>query len=85
MSGSYHDDPGQAHADGYDAGYADGFNEGRREADLTGHLLRPHALHIIELLWGKACPTCTEIRAVLGDLLPTTGSPPDAGRSGEGW
>lgn len=63
-------DYGQAHADGYDAGHADGFDEGRREVDLTGHLPRPHATHMLELLSGSWCPTCTAIREVLKDLLP---------------
>ncbi len=63
-------DYGQAHADGYDAGHADGFNEGRREADLTGHLLRPHARRLLELLHRQGiCAQCDEVRTVLEDLL----------------
>ena len=55
----------------YDAGYADGFAEGRREADVTGHLLRPHAEHLLYLLTSSAvCVQCAEIRPVLEDLLP---------------
>jgi hypothetical protein len=56
-------------ADGYDAGHADGYNEGRREADVTGHLLRPHARHLLAVL-AVGCVECGEIRAVLEDLLP---------------
>lgn len=65
-------DYAQAHADGYDAGHADGFNEGRREADVTGHLLRPHARHLLdEVLEGwSSCPRCAEVRTVLEGLLP---------------
>lgn len=59
-------------ADGYDAGHADGFAEGRRESDVTGHLLRPHARHLLdEVLEGwSSCERCAAIRAVLEDLLP---------------
>lgn len=53
----------------YDAGHADGFAEGRRESDITGHLLRPHVRHVLGLL-GPSCPTCVAARAVLEDLLP---------------
>ena len=56
----------------YDAGHADGFAEGRRESDVTGHLLRPHARHLLdEVLEGwSSCERCAAIRAVLEDLLP---------------
>lgn len=63
-------DYGQAHADGYAAGHADGYAEGRRESDLTGHLLRPHAAHLLDMLSGDYCPKCNAIREVLGELLP---------------
>lgn len=66
MTGDY----GQAHADGYDAGHADGYDEGRREADITGHLLRPHARHLLEVLPNTGCTQCAEIRTLLEDLLP---------------
>lgn len=57
--------------DQYDAGHADGYAEGRRESDVTGHLLRPHAHHLLELLGDPAgCVQCAEIRTVLEDLLP---------------
>ena len=56
-------------SDGYDAGHADGYAEGRREADVTGHLLRPHAAHLLELL-GPECAWCAAVRSVLEDLLP---------------
>lgn len=63
-------DYGQAHAYGYDAGHADGFNEGRRESDVTGHLLRPHARHLLDMLSDAArCQQCGAIREVLEDLL----------------
>lgn len=58
------------YAQGYDAGHADGYAEGRREADVTGHLLRPHARHLLDVLGGENCPICAEIRTVLEDLLP---------------
>lgn len=55
----------------YDAGHADGYAEGRRESDITGHLLRPHAPRLLELLHRRGiCPQCDEIRTVLEDLLP---------------
>lgn len=55
----------------YDAGHADGFAEGRRESDVTGHLLRPHARHLLDMLSDAArCVQCAEIRTVLEDLLP---------------
>lgn len=63
-------DYGQAHADGYDAGHADGYADGRREADITGHLLRPHARHLLDDVLIKECSTCSEVRTVLEDLLP---------------
>ena len=59
-----------SHAPGYAAGHPDGYAEGRREADITGHLLRPHAAHLIELLSGDYCPKCNAAHEVLGDLLP---------------
>ncbi len=55
---------------GYDAGHADGYNEGRREADITGHLLRPHARHLLEVLPDTGCTQCAEFRALLEGLLP---------------
>lgn len=58
------------YAQGYDAGHADGYAEGRRESDITGHLLRPHARHLLELLGDPdGCDTCAQIRTVLEDLL----------------
>ena len=55
----------------YDAGHADGFDEGRREADITGHLLRPHVPHLLDMLSDAAgCTECVRIRLVLEDLLP---------------
>ena len=58
------------YSQGYDAGHADGYDEGRREADVTGHLLRPHARHLLAaVLGGENCPICAEIRTVLEDLL----------------
>jgi len=55
----------------YDAGHADGFNEGRRESDITGHLLRPHAHHLLDMLSDAAgCIQCAKIRPLLEDLLP---------------
>jgi flagellar biosynthesis/type III secretory pathway protein FliH len=57
--------------DQYDAGHADGFAEGRRESDVTGHLLRPHARHLLDMLSDAAGGVeCAEIRSVLEDLLP---------------
>jgi len=53
----------------YDAGHADGYAEGRRESDITGHLLRRHARHLLDVLV-KECSTCSEVRTVLEDLLP---------------
>lgn len=58
------------HDDQYDAGHADGFAEGRREADVTGHLLRPYARHLLEVLPLTGCPVCAAALAVLEDLLP---------------
>lgn len=58
-------------ADEYDVGHADGYAEGRRESDVTGHLLRPHARHLLDMLSDAAgCVQCTAIRSVLEDLLP---------------
>ena len=55
----------------YDAGHADGYAEGRRESDVTGHLLRPHARHLLDMLSDAAgCVQCAEIRSVLEDILP---------------
>lgn len=55
----------------YDDGHADGFAEGRRESDITGHLLRFRAEHLLYLLGtSEVCVECAEIRTVLGDLLP---------------
>lgn len=63
-------DPFDQHAAGYAAGHADGYNEGRLAADITGHLLRPHARHLLAILAAERCEECAEMRRTLEDLLP---------------